>query len=66
MARQHIITQQTDMRPSEMMDYYVAILKDGVFFEGRRYENYSGTAVHDEVKWLAEQFPRDQGYAVQW
>lgn len=66
MTQVHIILQQTDMRDSEMMDYYVAILKDGQFVEGRRYEDYSGTAVHDEVKWLAEQFPRDQGYIVQW
>ena len=66
MAKQHIIAQQADMRPSAMMDYYVAILRNGVFQEGRRYENYSGTAVHDEVKWLAKQFPQDQGYTIQW
>ena len=66
MAKVHIINQQQDMHPSEMMDYYVTVLKDGVFFQGRRYENYSGTAVHDEIEWLCEQFPRDQGYTVQW
>lgn len=46
--------------------YWVEVYKDGMFHEHIEYVMFSGTAVHDEVKWLRRKYPASEGYEVRW
>ena len=46
--------------------YWVEIYKNGEFFEHIEYVMFSGTEVHDEVKWLKREYPVSEGYEVRW
>jgi hypothetical protein len=49
-----------------MGHYWVEVYKNGMFYEHIEYLYFSGTAVHDEVKWLKREYPASEGYEVRW
>jgi hypothetical protein len=49
-----------------MLDYVVNIYCKGQFVKAYRFQGFSGTAVHDEIKYLRRQYPEDQGYTLDW
>ena len=52
---------------SKILDYYVNVYKDGEFVECLRYEGWSGTAVHEEVRDLKRyEYPPGEGYILVW
>jgi hypothetical protein len=53
-------------RESQMLDYAANIYKEGKFVICVRYEGYSGTAAHDEIKDLRTEYPAQQGYRIEW
>jgi len=52
---------------SKMLDYHVNVYKDGEFVECLRYQGWSGTAMHEEVRDLRHYIykPAD-GYTLEW
>jgi hypothetical protein len=60
------ITYLNSPRESQILDYAVNVYKDNEFVICVRYEGYSGTAVHDEVKDLSKKYPAQQGYRIEW
>jgi hypothetical protein len=63
MRKVHTLTQPG---VSQMLDYVINIYCKGRFVKAFRYEGYSGTAVHDEAKDLAKQYPASKGYTLEW
>jgi hypothetical protein len=49
-----------------MFDYAANVYRGNEFVICVRYEGYSGTAVHDEIKFLREEYPAQQGYRIEW
>lgn len=61
------VTLHNTPRESTMLDYAVNVYKAGVFHVCHRYEGYSGTDVHDEVKYLKRTvYPQSEGYSLEW
>jgi hypothetical protein len=61
------VTHYAFPRESQMLDYAVNVYKNGEFVVSIRYQGYSGTDVHDEVKWLKNnQYPESEGYEIKW
>jgi len=54
-------------RQSTMLDYAVNIYKDGKFIKCLRYEGWSGTAMHEEVRDLRHYtYKPADGYTLEW
>lgn len=66
MSSMNNVTKLKSPGTSTMLDYVVNIYQNGKFKVAYRYEGWSGTAVHDEVKWLRQRFPSDKGYSLDW
>ena len=60
------VTKLTVPGTSKMLDYVVNIYQNDVFKFAYRYQGWSGTAVHDEVKLLRRRFPDHKGYSINW
>lgn len=61
------IQEYNTPRKSTMLDYSVNIYKDDKFVKCLRYEGYSGTAMHEEVRDLRNYTYRaDAGYRLEW
>jgi hypothetical protein len=59
--------QEHEIRPSGILDYYVTVRnKQNKFVTGWRFQGYSGTAVHDEVKFISKSYPEHKGYKIVW
>lgn len=62
MAKIHVYDKPVDLTKESIGNYYMNLYdQDGVFVEGRHYEQYSGNAMMDEAKEL-----RQCGYVVKW
>lgn len=53
-------------RKSTMLDYAVNVYRDGEFVVCLRHEGWSGSAVHEEMRFIREEFPASEGYEVIW
>jgi len=60
------ITHHKAPRQSQMFDYAANVYQGNEFVICVRYEGYSGTAVHDEIKFLRKEYPVDKGYRIEW
>ena len=60
------ITYLNSPRESQILDYAANVYKGNEFVICVRYEGFSGTAVHDEVKDLRTKYPAQQGYRIEW
>lgn len=46
--------------------YWALVTKNDQFFEHVEYKGFSGTAVHDEIKFLKSHYPASEGYKISW
>jgi hypothetical protein len=54
-------------RQSTMLDYSVNVYKDDLFVKSLRYQGYSGTSMHEEVRDLRNYTYRpSDGYRLEW
>ena len=61
------VQEYTVPRQSTMLDYSVNVYKDGEFVKCLRYEGYSGTAMHEEVRDLRHYtYKPADGYKLEW
>ena len=61
------IQEYNEPRESTMLDYAVNIYKDGKFVKCLRYQGWSGTAMHEEVRDLRRHaYKPDDGYTLEW
>lgn len=61
------VEQYLEPRQSTMLDYAVNVYKDGVFQICHRFKGWSGTAVHEEVRFMKQnQYPVSEGWTLEW
>jgi hypothetical protein len=54
-------------RESQMLDYALNIYKNDQFIVCIRYEGFSGTDVHDTVKYLKKnEYRIEEGFDIRW
>ena len=61
------VQEYTVPRQSTMLDYSVNIYQNDEFVKCLRYEGYSGTAMHEEVRDLRHYtYKPEDGYRLEW
>lgn len=50
----------------DIMEYLVVVSKHSRFVQAILFEGYSGHAMQDVITDFYRQFPRNQGYVVEW
>ena len=51
---------------NEFGHYWAVVNKDGRFFNHVEYYNFSKPAFREEVTFLQKQYPKDEGYQIDW
>jgi hypothetical protein len=63
----HLTEAQALARPSQMLDYVITIRnKKGKFVKAIRYQGASGHSMWDYEKDWTNEYPKSEGYTVDW
>jgi hypothetical protein len=61
------VQEYNEPRSSTMLDYSVNVYKDDLFVKSLRYQGWSGTAMHEEVRDLRHYtYKPSEGYRLEW